>query len=89
MPGGREDGYAYSIYNRLHLSRSQHWRKMMLESEVVEAGMGDPLRYDSSSGLTKEQKQTWCRGCRTGWTDVLAVKRMNWWASFGDLMQLA
>lgn len=56
-------------------SRCQHWRKMMLESEVVEAGMGDPLRYGASSGLTKEQKQTWCRGCRMGWTDMLAVKR--------------
>ncbi|EIW53644.1 uncharacterized protein TRAVEDRAFT_67072 [Trametes versicolor FP-101664 SS1] len=68
---------------------SQHWRKMMLESEVVEAGMGDPLRYDASSGLTKEHEETWGRGCRKGWTDMLARKRTEWWASFGDLMQLA
>ncbi|KAL1937353.1 hypothetical protein VTO73DRAFT_13814 [Trametes versicolor] len=82
------DGSACSIYNHRYSSRSQHWRKMILESEVVEAGMGDPLRYDASSGLTKEQKETWCRGCRKGWTDMLAVKRREWWASFGDLMQL-
>ncbi|KAL1937114.1 hypothetical protein VTO73DRAFT_15085 [Trametes versicolor] len=85
----RGNGSACSIYNHLYSSRSQHWRKMMLESEVVEAGMGDPLRYDASSGLTKEQKETWCRGCRKGWTDMLAVKRREWWASFGELMQLA
>ncbi len=60
----RGDGYACSIYN--NSSRSQHWRKMMLESEVVEAGMGDPLRYDASSGFTKEQKEAWCRVCHTG-----------------------
>lgn len=34
---------------------------MMLESEVVEAGIDDPLRYDAPSGLTKEQKEAWCR----------------------------
>ncbi|KAL1937008.1 hypothetical protein VTO73DRAFT_2030 [Trametes versicolor] len=33
------------------------------DGEVVEAGMGDPLRYDTASGLTKE---AWCRGCRKG-----------------------
>ncbi|OJT13780.1 hypothetical protein TRAPUB_9675 [Trametes pubescens] len=82
----RGDGYTCSIYN--NSSRSQHWRKMMLESEVVEAGMGDPLRYDASSGFTKEQKQAWCRVCRMGWTDMLVKKRTEWWASFGDLMQL-
>ncbi|KAL1939099.1 hypothetical protein VTO73DRAFT_10359 [Trametes versicolor] len=83
----RGNGYACSIYN--NSSSAQHWRKMMLQSEVVEAGMGDPLRYDASSGLTKEQKETWCRGCRKGWTDMLARKRTEWWASFGDSMQLA
>lgn len=60
-----------SIYNIS--GRSQHWRKMMMESEVVEVGMGDPLRYDAASGLMKEQKQTWCRGCRKGGTDMLAL----------------
>lgn len=63
------------ICKHLYSSRSQHWPKMMSESEVVEMGMGDPLRYDAASGLTKEQKEAWCRGCRMGWADVLAVKR--------------
>lgn len=62
----RGNGPACSIYNHLYSSRPRHWRKMMPESEVVEVGMEDPLRYDASSGLTKEQKQTWCRGCRKG-----------------------
>lgn len=39
---------------------------MMLESEVVEVGMGDPLRYHPLSGLTKEQKEAACRGCCGG-----------------------
>ncbi|KAL1936845.1 hypothetical protein VTO73DRAFT_6922, partial [Trametes versicolor] len=68
----RGGGSARSIYDRLHSSRSQHWRKMKLESEVVEAGMGDPLRYDAASGSTKEQKEAWCRACLKGWTDMLA-----------------
>ncbi|EIW53640.1 uncharacterized protein TRAVEDRAFT_52760 [Trametes versicolor FP-101664 SS1] len=69
--------------NSVGAKRSREWRVdvpggwMMLESEVVEAGMGDPLRYDTSSGLTKEQKEA----CETG--------QWEWWASFGDFMQLA
>lgn len=80
-----EKGVSY--YHR-YSSKSQHWRKMMLESEAVEAGMGDPLRYDASSRLTKEQKEAWCRGCCKGWTDMLAVKWRECWASFRDFMQL-
>ncbi|KAL1937125.1 hypothetical protein VTO73DRAFT_14535 [Trametes versicolor] len=38
------NGSACSIYNHRYSSRSQHWRTMMLESEAVEAGMGDPVR---------------------------------------------
>lgn len=81
----RGGGSARSIYNHRYSSRPRHWRKMMLESEV-EAGMGDSLLYDTLGGLTKEQKETWCRGCRKGWTDMLAGKC---WASFEGLMQLA
>lgn len=62
---------------------------MMFESEVVEAGMGDPLRYNTSNGLTKEQKEAWCRVCRKGWTEMLLAKRREWWVSVIDLMQLA
>ncbi|KAL1939087.1 hypothetical protein VTO73DRAFT_10347 [Trametes versicolor] len=82
------DEKCVSYYHR-YSSKSQHWRKMMLESEVVEAGMGGRLRYDSSSGLTKEQKEAWCRSCCKGWTVMLAVKRREWWANFGELMQHA
>ncbi|KAL1937104.1 hypothetical protein VTO73DRAFT_15091 [Trametes versicolor] len=69
--------------------RPQRWRSMMLESGLVEGGTGDPMRFDVIGALTQEQRQPWCHGCLKAWGDTLAERRMDWWASFGDLMQSA
>lgn len=55
--------------------RPQRWRSMMLESGLVEAGTGDPMRFDVLGALTQEQRQPWCRGCLKAWGDMLVEKR--------------
>lgn len=82
-------GYVYrSSRYEPATERPQRWRSMMLESGLVEAGTGDPMRFDALGTLTQEQRQPWCCGCLKAWGDMLVEKRTEWWGMFTDLMGL-
>ncbi|KAL1947010.1 hypothetical protein VTO73DRAFT_13971 [Trametes versicolor] len=75
------------LYNVRHVLQ-RRWREAVVLAPHMDeksvstcrgTGMGDPLRYNTSNGLTKEQKEAWCRVCRKGWTEMLLAKRREWW----------